>query len=234
MSMRFTDTEKWNDPWFCKLGESDKLFWVYLCDSCNHAGIFKVNWSLINFHIPKYDFNKAVFNGRIVVIDEETWFVEKFILFQQKINSLTDLNPQNNCHKSILSILESKKLLSPSLAPSQPLARGLGKGKGKGKGKKKGIVKGKQFDFESVWNKYPLRIGKKDSERHFIASVKTEEDFDNINIALGKYLQHLKNNEWKKAQNGSTWLNTWQEWVHFKEPDGKSDNLRNLEEMVGE
>jgi hypothetical protein len=71
------------------------------------------------------------------------------------------------------------------------------------------------FDFELLWKKYPRPRGKKDAIKHFVTSVKTEEDWKNINIALDNYLQteNVKKGIEQYIQNGSTWFNNWQDWV---------------------
>lgn len=149
MAKRLTDTEKWKDPWFCELSPVYKLFWIYLCDNCDHAGIWDVNWPLVKFHCLEEPFNVKIFGDRIVVLSKEKWFIKKFVLFQQKISNLDELNPLNNCHSSIISILKREKIFSPSLAPHQGLGRGYGNSKGKGKGKE-GIVKGNQKRFQPI------------------------------------------------------------------------------------
>src|SRR3990167_3827830 len=42
-------------------------------------------------------------------------------------------------------------------------------------------------DFEKIWIQYPNKDGKKDALKHFNASVKTEEDYKNIQIAVANY-----------------------------------------------
>ena len=150
MPKRLTDTEKWNDPWFCGLNPKDKLFWIYLCDNCDHAGIWKVNWPLAKFHLEEYIFKPDNFNGRIEFLSEETWFIKKFVFFQQKVNNLKDLNPLNKCHSSILNILTSKGLVSPFGAPSKGLTRGYSKGNSKGKGKEGGVGETKEKSLPSL------------------------------------------------------------------------------------
>ena len=68
--------------------------------------------------------------------------------------------------------------------------------------------------FEDLWDAYPKdgRVKKKEALRHYLASVKTAADFPRIDLALGAYIDHLKANDWKKPQNGSTWFNNWTDW----------------------
>ena len=73
-------------------------------------------------------------------------------------------------------------------------------------------------NFEAVWLKYPSKVKRKESEKHFYSTVKTEKDFDTINRALDNYKNHLAANDWKKPQNGSTWFNNWRDWIDCEEP----------------
>ncbi len=72
------------------------------------------------------------------------------------------------------------------------------------------------FDFDSLWKRYPKRLGKKEALRHFKATVKTDEDWQNINKALDNYL-HSKNvkENTQFIQHGSTWFNNWQDWIEL-------------------
>lgn len=70
--------------------------------------------------------------------------------------------------------------------------------------------------FSFLWKQYPKRVGSKHAERHFLASVKTEKDWENIQTALLNYLRsgNVKNGF---IQNGSTWFNQWQDWIEPNE-----------------
>lgn len=72
------------------------------------------------------------------------------------------------------------------------------------------------FDFESVWLKYPKRVGKKMAQVHFEASVKTQKDFEDLSLALSNYLssKRVANGF---VQNGSTFFNNWRDWIDYKE-----------------
>lgn len=103
----------------------------------------------------------------------------------------------------------------------------------KKKDKKVKKEKNKEFDFDLLWKRYPLKDGKKDAERHFNATVKTEEDWQNINKALYNYLKHLQAESWKKPKNGSTWFNNWPDWVEWKEPSDP-DSIKMTDEQKKE
>lgn len=72
-------------------------------------------------------------------------------------------------------------------------------------------------EFENVWNRYPKRLGRKEAERHFKASVKTSQDLTAINSALDNYKRYIhdKKIEDQFVKMGSTWFNNWQDWINY-------------------
>jgi len=67
--------------------------------------------------------------------------------------------------------------------------------------------------FEDLWQQYPNRDGKKAAIKHFNASVKNEQDIQDIKKALKNYKEHLECVTWKQPKNGSTWFNGWRDWI---------------------
>lgn len=51
MAKRFTDSEKWKNPWFRKLQIKAKLTWVYMCDECDISGVWKPDFELASFQL---------------------------------------------------------------------------------------------------------------------------------------------------------------------------------------
>ena len=85
MAKRFTETEKWKDPWFSNLTNDEKVVWLFLLDDCNHAGIWQVNLRRLNFECRTNYSLRDIINfleNRICEISEEKWFIPKFISFQ--------------------------------------------------------------------------------------------------------------------------------------------------------
>jgi len=107
---RLTDSNKWDDPWFMELENDYKLVWFYLLDKCDHAGIYKINLRLLNFHtqanIKGWATLEEAFGNRLVTISEELCFIPKFLKFQYH----KGLNTNNNCLKSVRDILTKHNL----------------------------------------------------------------------------------------------------------------------------
>jgi hypothetical protein len=102
MSKRFTDTEKYHDPWFRSLSVKHKCLWLYLWDECDHIGIWKVDFGLATFFVGEKITSEdlAVINSekeRIHEISPELQFIIGYPEFQygDKI-----LHPKNNLHRS--------------------------------------------------------------------------------------------------------------------------------------
>ena len=106
MAKRFTDSEKWDDPWFSELPNKFKLLWILILDKCDHAGFYKVNLKMAEFCTgEKYELQevKGILDGRIREISPEKWFIPKFIDFQYG-----ELNDESRVHKSVYSILKKE------------------------------------------------------------------------------------------------------------------------------
>ncbi len=120
MAKRFTDNEKWKDIWFMDLPSKYKLFWLYILDECNHAGIWKVNFKVASFHIGEhleYSEVTRVLKNRINILSDEYWYIEKFIKYQYKCD-ISGLNPNNNAHLSVIKLLNEYEIFKPLTSPS--------------------------------------------------------------------------------------------------------------------
>lgn len=71
----------------------------------------------------------------------------------------------------------------------------------------------KKKAFEDLWQKYPNKDGKKQAWACYNNSIKTYQDIQKITAALDNYISHLKQEDWKKPKNGSTWFNNWRDWI---------------------
>lgn len=131
--MRFTDIDKWTDPWFDSLSQVHKLIHLYLCDRCDCAGVWKVNLRDLEFRTAATpsdwsDFIEQAGDERLHFLDDkftEVWLI-KFIPFQHP----TGFNIKNNAVKGIAKRLAGteaplERLPSPYQAPLRSLISGL-------------------------------------------------------------------------------------------------------------
>lgn len=109
MAKRFTDTEKWKKPFIRSLKGPYKLLWLYICDDCDHSGIWQVDIEVAEIRIgEKLDCNKAInfFGDKIIPLDNGSkWFIPSFIEFQYP----SGLNENNKAHTGIIKNLEKYK-----------------------------------------------------------------------------------------------------------------------------
>ena len=119
MAKRFTESTKWKKLWIRKLNPKYKLFWFYLLDNCDHAGIYDADIESASFHIG-IEYNKEeileTFNRKIVPFKKDKWFIPKFVEYQYG-----ELNENNRAHLSVINILSKYKLLGSKKALNSPL-----------------------------------------------------------------------------------------------------------------
>jgi len=79
----------------------------------------------------------------------------------------------------------------------------------------------KKYDFASVWDLYPKKLGKKESLGHFNTTVTTDVDYRNIIKAVKKYNEYVKksNIPHKYIKSGGSWFNNWDDWIDYVVPE---------------
>lgn len=75
--------------------------------------------------------------------------------------------------------------------------------------------KTENFDFETIYELYPRKIGKKLGIKRLLINIKTPEKFQLLKEAVQTYaafcLEH--NTEEKFIKHFSTWVNAWEDWI---------------------
>ena len=147
MAKRFTDTGKWKKKWIRELSPEMKLFWFYLLDNCDHAGIWEVDIELAAFQI-KVELDESdildTFNRKIVAFKPGKWFVPKFIVYQYG-----ELNKSNRAHLSVIKILTKYGLYKGLNEVEQGAYKSLEGAKDKEQYKDKVLDKDKDKDKKS-------------------------------------------------------------------------------------
>ena len=141
MARRLTDSRKWFDPWYRQLQPTYKLLWIYILDTCDHAGIWKKDFDMASYCIGKKvneETALACLNGRVVPVGDEKWFIEKYITFQYGV-----LNPACKPHLSAINILKKEGVYEGLLSTLQ-----------RTKDKNKDKVKDKDKDKEANYGEF--------------------------------------------------------------------------------
>ena len=188
MAKRFRDTGVWKKKWIRELNPDMKLFWFYILDNTDHAGIWDVDIELASFQIGvKLDEVRIlkVFHRKIFPLKDGKWFIPKFIDYQYG-----QLNEANRAHLSVINILKKYGLLNKGLPRALKQAKAVPKVKSKVKVK----VKSKEAQLEEIKSNIP----------------NLQNDFPEVNgkIEYDKFADYLEANG-KAYKNYNAGFRNW-------------------------
>src|SRR6266403_5715021 len=106
---RFTDTEKWRDPWFQKLDTQTRTLWTWLCDRVDNAGVIDICWPICNAE-TNGNFSEEsmkLLGEKVERLETGKWWIPKFTLFQ--FGQLSE-DPRHKVHQSIFKLLDNHNL----------------------------------------------------------------------------------------------------------------------------
>ena len=233
MAKRFTDTEIWQEDWFLELTNEERLFWFYLKDQCNHAGIWRVNRKRFEFISGKkmnlsFFLEKANAEKQRIQVFGDKWYILSFIKFQYG----PIMNPENRVHKSILKELNDCNIDSsqfdPNLTPIRPQngVKHTPKDKDIKEIGKEGVGEKERDQFEAFRKLYPgTKLGH-DTE---FATLKKHKDWKSILPLLLPAIQaemrarataKQQNRFFAEPKNLKTYLNQ-RAWEAFSEGSAK-------------
>lgn len=210
MAKRFTDTGKWEDPWFTDLPSEHKLLWIYILDKCDQAGIWKVNKRLAEFCLGiTLDLDAfLIAAGERISVHRDRWLINKFITFQYG-----DLTEKNKMYGSVMSCFESAGLKKGDKCPIEGA-----KDKDKDKEKVKEVLFGKdvprdlETKFESFWATYPPRDGKKiekqATKQLFLKLSESDQD-----LALVASRNYANSGRMPKDPKRFLQADFWRDWI---------------------
>jgi hypothetical protein len=179
MPKRFTETLKWDDPWFRALSPDAKLLWFWLVDKCDNAGIITPDFALCEFQTGiKRAFERMTeIESRVAEISEGKFIICKFIEFQHG-----KLSRDCKAHNPAFQSLQKHGMIDENgeikgypkgihtLSIGYPYSTGIGKGKGKEIGNGKSTEKEEiELPFSSPdflmfwsnWEQHRIEIKKK-------------------------------------------------------------------------
>lgn len=67
--------------------------------------------------------------------------------------------------------------------------------------------------FEAIWNQYPRPRGKAAARRHFLKTVKSEQDYEQFCAAMNSYMKEINGRGIEFVKYGSSFFNQWRDWI---------------------
>lgn len=161
---RFTETGKWDDPWFWELTPVSKLFWIFLCDHCDSAGIIEISFRLASGKIgcAIKEEHLAELQSRLQTLECGKVMITGFIPFQYGT-----LSAECKPHQSVFASLSKHGV---DLPQKERVSKGYPKGihtlqekeKEKEKEQEGGVQRGKPT-IEAV-REYAVKVGLPESD----------------------------------------------------------------------
>jgi len=196
-----------------------------MLDKCDHAGIWRVDLEIASVVIGETVTESGAyehFGERVKFLKEDKWFIPSFVLFQYGKLS------ENKVSSSVRKILESNKIDPSTLTLTEPLPNPYlwlkDKDKDKDKVKDKDQDKEKAiFDFEILYQKYPLKKGKSEGLARLKNIIKTDEEYQLFSKAIDKYIQviHRDGTQPQYIKHFSSFVGSGkvQPWLDFTQDD---------------
>ncbi len=104
MAKRFTDTNKYDDPWYAELPVDMKQAWDYLQCKCDNSGVWTPNFRLAQFQLGatvKWDEFLKSAAGRIEVLSNGDWWIVDFVKGQ-----CGELSVKSKPHQFVIRLLK--------------------------------------------------------------------------------------------------------------------------------
>ena len=119
---RFTETTKWDQPWFRRLSHPTKSLWQFLNDHCDNAGVVDPDLELATFQIGEavQEKNVAELGERVHRLPNGKLWLPDFIRTQ-----FGELSPASKVHQSVIKLIQSHNLpyLIPPPTNGQPMPK---------------------------------------------------------------------------------------------------------------
>lgn len=233
MAKRFTDTSKYRKAWFRALPPRLKCAWDFLCLECDHAGIWSIDLESLRFHIgEEVTLEELVASFEIVRVGDDKLFLPTFFEFQYGTSK-----EGFRAKQSAVEILRKYALVDefgdlikcPGVSPDTP-SISKSKSKSSSKSKRPEI----NFDFDSVYSRFPKRKGNQPGEarKALELQLETDQDANDFGKAVDNYAAHCistkcENQFIKRIEFfvGSVERPFWRAWIDVTpEPNSASDS----------
>jgi hypothetical protein len=237
MAKRFTDAGKWRRPWFRKLSKEAKLAWGYLCDECDHTGVWIADFDLMSFQLDfKIDEAKLIewLGDKLVRLDSDKFFIPSYFEFQYG-----DADEGFKAKQSAIKKLRGFGLIDESTNSLKDLSNSYLRLQGQSPDchiiikSKSNINSGgvQRGEIEAaVYKPYPRKEGKSDGIARLARDLSLGASLADMAKACERFCAHHKalGTEKQYLPHFSTWTSTWRDCLEptygqsedFSRPEG--------------
>ncbi len=205
---RFTETLKWQDPWFRRLTAPAKMLWWYATEHCDNIGIFEADLGLISSDcgLKVNESHLTELGDRIQSIGGSKYFIPKFISFQYN-----KLSAACRPHEKVIEAVNAHGLVLTSSGYKYPVDRVsdtlsdnlLDRAKdstGKGNGQEQ--EGGKKTSYlpitETLWPMFPKIAQERSSKKQLDKELKAAEPRPDDPTLIESLTQWCNSEEWNK------------------------------------
>jgi len=231
---RYINTKFWDDTYIVELDPSEKLLFLYFITNplTNIIGVYEISLRRISFDTG-FDKDMVLrildrFTRDNKIKYQDGWIIIKNFIKNQKQSD----NPNDNINKGIKNCLEEipddiRSTLEGPWTPSN-YSNCNSNINSNSNSKPPAVECDKQIKhkfntkkhFEKIWNVYPRKLGKDKAFEKFIKQVISEDDYNNIKIAVERFKNHhiKKQTKIDYIPYGSSWFNKdWRDWVYYED-----------------
>ena len=225
---RMIDPEFWSDEEISAISFPARLFYIGLWNFADDEGRGKGHSKLLKAHIFPYDDDINVDKLKKEVSIKVEWYevnnqqyynLPNFLKHQRIDRPTPSKLPLNEGSTSPLrdvvpNIIEVKLSKEQNIDLDTPI---------------KAVLKSVPPNFDPIWELYPKKLGKKDAQRHFYASLKSGRTVAEITKSIKNYIQFIKDNktEPQYVLHGSTFFNNWEDYLNYEsnsKPRSRTDS----------
>jgi hypothetical protein len=191
---RFTETEKWRDPWFRKLSPDAKLAFLFMLDNADNAGVWQPDYDMAEFQIGKpmaWPLVLEEIGQRVRLLASGKLLIVGFISYQ-----FGTLRSECKPHQQVLRLISQHGIASLLKEYSKGTQAPQDQDKDKDKDQDQEKDQDKESQFAQIWAAYPKKSGKQDARPQVFAAIKSK-GFAELLEAVQAYAAAVA--EWPEA-----------------------------------
>ncbi len=197
------------------------MVWMYLCDECDHAGIWIADFDVASLQLGfKVDAEKLEqwLGDKLTRVNDDRYFIPSFFEFQYG-NAKDGFTAKQSALKRLralgladdTSVLPQSKDSPPTVQPQSLDCTSVSVSKSnsvleKGSGEKP-LREVTAADLEEAYKAYPLKKGKSKGIDSLKRQIKTRTDLADLKRAIAVYANEVKGREPDKIKHFSTFAN---------------------------